>query len=300
MKGRVGRLIMACLLISMAGLLLATTGCQRAKPPRTVAPPLITPRLETPVIARVAMATATADAVAAAASSGYPGPSAPATLVSQEAYPPTEEPPTPAPTPTEAAPAPTAALTSAPTSVPTAAPTVAPEATPTSVVVPPTPLPEIAYRVRPGDSVGSIAVLFNSTTAAILARNGLNASSVIQVGQVLIIPATSTETIPTGTIVEHRVQAGETLELIAGYYRTTVAAILGQNPGVSEAQDLVAGTVLTVIAGSEKAARTHVVQVGESLSTIAESYGLTTQALARANGLADPSRVRVGQTLIIP
>jgi LysM repeat protein len=148
--------------------------------------------------------------------------------------------------------------------------------------------------------VGSIAVLFNSTTAAILARNGLSDPSLIRVGQTLIIPAPSPETIPTGSSVRHVVQAGETLEVIAGYYRTTTGALLAQNPALSDPENLAVGTVLTVIAGSEAGARTHVVKPGETLGTIAESYGLTTQAVARANGLTDPSLIRVGQTLIIP
>jgi len=262
----------------------------------------VTPRVETPVLARVAVATATAAAIASA---GYPEP--PATVQSQDAYPSTAEPtaeipPTEAPSePTEA---PTAAPTAAPTptaaEAPTEVPTLAPTVVPTPEVAPPTPLPEIAYRVKGGDSVGSIAVLFNSTTAAILARNGLSHASLVRVGQTLIIPAASPQAIPTGSVIHHAVQAGETLDLIAGYYRTTAAAIQALNPAQSATDDLSAGTVLTVIAGSEAPPRNHVVQVGESLGLIAESYGITVQSLARANGLTDPSSIRVGQTLIVP
>ncbi len=302
MKGRVGRLITICLLVSAAGLLPLSAGCQRAKPPRVVSPPLVTPRVETPVLARVAVATATAAAIASA---GYPEP--PATVQSQDAYPSTAEPTAEIP-PTEAPPepteAPTAAATAAPTptaaEAPTEVPTLAPTAVPTPEVAPPTPLPEIAYRVKGGDSVGSIAVLFNSTTAAILARNGLSHASLVRVGQTLIIPAASPQAIPTGSVIHHAVQAGETLDLIAGYYRTTAAAIQALNPAQSATDDLSAGTVLTVIAGSEAPPRNHVVQVGESLGLIAESYGITVQSLARANGLTDPSSIRVGQTLIVP
>lgn len=300
MKGRVGRLITICLLVSAAGLLPLSAGCQRAKPPRVVSPPLVTPRVETPILARVAVATATAAAVASA---GYPEP--PATVQSQDAYPSTAEPTAEIPS-TEAPPEPTEAPTAAPTAAATAAPTptevpmLAPTAVPTPEVAPPTPLPEIAYRVKGGDSVGSIAVLFNSTTAAILARNGLSHASLVRVGQTLIIPAASPQAIPTGSVIHHAVQAGETLDLIAGYYRTTAAAIQALNPAQSATDDLSAGTVLTVIAGSEAPPRNHVVQVGESLGLIAESYGITVQSLARANGLTDPSSIRVGQTLIVP
>lgn len=45
---------------------------------------------------------------------------------------------------------------------------------------------------------------------------------------------------------------------------------------------------------------THVVRPGETLSHIAVRHGVSTAALAAANGLADPDRVRDGTTLVIP
>jgi uncharacterized membrane protein/LysM repeat protein len=48
------------------------------------------------------------------------------------------------------------------------------------------------------------------------------------------------------------------------------------------------------------AQRTHVVQPGETLSSIARQYGVTYQAILEANGLEDPNLITVGQELIIP
>lgn len=45
---------------------------------------------------------------------------------------------------------------------------------------------------------------------------------------------------------------------------------------------------------------THVVQSGETLFRIALRYGLTTNELATANNINDPTRILAGQTLIIP
>ncbi|MEM7538161.1 MAG: LysM peptidoglycan-binding domain-containing protein [Chloroflexota bacterium] len=45
---------------------------------------------------------------------------------------------------------------------------------------------------------------------------------------------------------------------------------------------------------------THVVRVGESLSLIAQNYGVTTAALAEANGITNYNIVRLGQRLTIP
>lgn len=44
----------------------------------------------------------------------------------------------------------------------------------------------------------------------------------------------------------------------------------------------------------------HVVQRGENLFRIALSYGLTTEEVARANGISNPASILVGQRLIIP
>jgi micrococcal nuclease len=70
---------------------------------------------------------------------------------------------------------------------------------------------------------------------------------------------------------------------------------------------LVAAIVLSaaVPAAAQTPARTPTVQTytvvsGDTLSRIAARYGVTVQAIAAANGIADPSRIRVGQVLIIP
>lgn len=44
----------------------------------------------------------------------------------------------------------------------------------------------------------------------------------------------------------------------------------------------------------------HVVESGQSLTGIAEAYGSTASAIAEANELPDPSRLVVGQALVIP
>lgn len=47
-------------------------------------------------------------------------------------------------------------------------------------------------------------------------------------------------------------------------------------------------------------ARTHTVQAGETLTSIAQQYGVTVQAIVAANEISNPDRVTVGTTLIIP
>src|SRR5207247_5415193 len=44
----------------------------------------------------------------------------------------------------------------------------------------------------------------------------------------------------------------------------------------------------------------HIVAWGETLTSIAHHYGSTIAAIVRANGIANPSYLRVGQRLTIP
>jgi LysM repeat protein len=56
----------------------------------------------------------------------------------------------------------------------------------------------------------------------------------------------------------------------------------------------------TVSAAPSESGLVHVVRRGETLSGIAVRYGVNMWALARANGIANPSRIYAGQRLIIP
>ena len=52
--------------------------------------------------------------------------------------------------------------------------------------------------------------------------------------------------------------------------------------------------------GGGNGGQTYTVQAGDTLSKIADQFGVTVEALVQANGLGDPSTLQVGQTLVIP
>lgn len=103
----------------------------------------------------------------------------------------------------------------------------------------------------------------------------------------------------------HVVQPGENLFRIGLRYGVTVDVLVAAN-GLSNANRIYVGQRLVIpTRGSAStppaaAAGTHVVQPGETLSLIAARYGLTTQALASANGIVNPNRIYSGQRLVIP
>lgn len=59
-------------------------------------------------------------------------------------------------------------------------------------------------------------------------------------------------------------------------------------------------TTTTTTTTQPQAQRTHVVQRGETLSVIAEKYGVSVAAIVDANRITDPDRIEAGVTLQIP
>lgn len=100
----------------------------------------------------------------------------------------------------------------------------------------------------------------------------------------------------------HVVQPGETLSSIAMKYGITVEALMRAN-GIVDPNRIYVGQQLTIPdTDSEAMVATdtyHIVQLGESLYTIAARYGLSAEALAQANGISDPHLIYVGQRLRI-
>lgn len=103
--------------------------------------------------------------------------------------------------------------------------------------------------------------------------------------------------------VTHTVQAGETLSAIAQRYGVSQAAIAEANQ-IGNASLIYVGQRLVIPGASEPPASAsnaqHVVGAGETLAAIAARYGVTVQALAEANAIADPARIIAGQRLAIP
>jgi soluble lytic murein transglycosylase-like protein len=120
-------------------------------------------------------------------------------------------------------------------------------------------------------------------------------------GVALAVPAAATDRVVV-------VQPGDTLSEIALANGISVAQLRELN-GIADPNRIFAGQRLrltgtakpaTPAAGAAAGAQTHLVAAGEHLTGIARRYGSSIAAIAKANGLANPSFLRVGQRLIIP
>jgi LysM repeat protein len=132
-------------------------------------------------------------------------------------------------------------------------------------------------------------------------------AGLLVVMSLVLTPASALAAPPDQGRQTHVVQAGETLYSIASRYGVTVEAIMAAND-LTNANYIYVGQRLVIPGGMDGPARDdgwgqggrHVVQAGETLTSIALRYGTTVGALATANGLNNADYVYVGQVLNVP
>ena len=153
-----------------------------------------------------------------------------------------------------ASPTPTATETATPTATATASPTAT--NTPTITNTPtasstPTAAGPFVYVVVEGDTLDSIAAQFNVNVLVLMALNNMT-DDLIRVGDELLIPnpdlTLDTPTpIPTGWrgTIEYRIALGDTLELIAQQFFSTVESIMEEND-IENANEIFVGQIIVV------------------------------------------------------
>lgn len=117
---------------------------------------------------------------------------------------------------------------------------------------------------------------------------------------------------PVATYVEHRVQSGESLSMIADRYKTSIKAIMDMN-GIKNKDYLKVGWRLKIptrrgyssseispssYTGTAKNPTEHIVREGDSLWKIANRNNTTVNAIKELNGLKS-SNLQVGQVLLL-
>ncbi|MCX7846758.1 MAG: LysM peptidoglycan-binding domain-containing protein [bacterium] len=145
------------------------------------------------------------------------------------------------------------------------------------------------HTVVRGDSLWSISRKYGCTVSELAAANGLTRSSVLQIGQVLIVPVAVKTTAGPGTAM-HATPA------------PTVPAATTPPPAAPDAGALpvaerTGAPVDTGIRGT--ATETYTVQAGDSYWKIARRYGITAEELMALNDTSD-SRLQVGQKILVP
>jgi LysM repeat protein len=138
------------------------------------------------------------------------------------------------------------------------------EAEPVSDVTPAT-----TYTVAKGDTLSTIAKKNQLTKAELASANKLKLTSILRLGQKLIIPSKQ------------------------GPARASAPA--AASPKAPEA----AQTPTAVEKATAESTR-HTVKPGETLGAIARKYGVKQGDIAVANNITDPRKIQPGQELVIP
>jgi len=166
------------------------------------------------------------------------------------------------------------------------------------------------YVVQPGDTVSSIARIFNTTTAAILACNPqIQNVNLIIAGQLLCVPGAPAppQPCPQGCGGLYIIQPGDTLFGIAQAFNTNVQTILACNPQIQDPNLIFAGTLICVPQGIAPpvcppgCGNPYTVQRGDTLFLIARRFGTTVHAILACNPqIKDPNLIFPGQVICVP
>lgn len=171
-----------------------------------------------------------------------------------------------------------------------------------------------SYRVRSGDTLGAIAARHRTSVAALQSANGIRNANMIYAGQTLRLPgaaprpaAAAPRPAAAGT---YTVRSGDSLGAIAARHRTSVAALQRAN-GIRNPNLIYPGQKLRVPGSAPAAAPkpapkpapaagSYTVRSGDTLGGIAARFRTSAAALQRANGIANPNHISVGQRLKVP
>ncbi len=200
----------------------------------------------------------------------------------------------------------------------------------------PTPKPE-SYTVRAGDSLTSVAAANGLSVGQLASYNNLANDAHIRVGQRLwlvagkVTPQPTRQTQPStparqsssSSTATHKVQAGESLTAIARKYNVTLQALAAEND-LSVTDGVFIGQTLKLPNGAQAvttsasaptqssprsssqssanlgATENYTVKSGESLTQLANRFGVSIADLAAANNLASNANLRIGQVIKVP
>jgi LysM repeat protein len=173
------------------------------------------------------------------------------------------------------------------------------------------PLPVLAGQVtvRSGQTLSEIAEQHGVSLSRLMQLNGISDPDHVEAGMRLTIPGAGGGTGGSGATAAGtvKVRDGETLSEIAERNNISLATLMRIN-GIQDPDHVEVGQTLrlsgtntgsTVAAAPryDRSARVHVVRAGESLSGIADGYGVPLSRLVAINDLSDPDHVEAGMRL---
>ena len=178
------------------------------------------------------------------------------------------------------------------------------------------------YKVQRGDTLWAIAGKNNLTLNGLLNANpNLDKNSRLAIGQEILLPVGGVSN-PAATVdpgvtpvvsggASYVVKSGDSMTRIAQIHGVSLAALLQAN-GLNNNSIIRPGQKLSIPEGGSPVtapsapslvvppgATTHTVKKGDNLGRISAIYGTTVKQIMEWNGLSDPGKIQIGQSLIV-
>ncbi len=147
---------------------------------------------------------------------------------------------------------------------------------------------EISYTVVAGDTLRRIASKFNTSVASLEKVNNLTSTSILKVGQILVIGS-------SGKMAAAASQSTESLSKLPPTPAIVAKAPPVKAPTVQGKPE--AGPLGKTQASDEK---TYVVAKGDNPYSLAKKFNVSQAALMKANNIDDPKKLKIGQKLVVP
>jgi len=108
---------------------------------------------------------------------------------------------------------------------------------------------------------------------------------------------------PTGSFA-YTIKSGDTLFQLARRYNTTVAAIMAINPGI-DPNNLQIGQVICIPQAAPPVPPCpngflYTIKAGDTIFKLSQQFGVSVDAIIRANPGIDPNNLQIGQVICIP
>jgi membrane-bound lytic murein transglycosylase D len=175
----------------------------------------------------------------------------------------------------------------------------------------------IQHNVTRGESVVSIANLYGTTAERVLQLNNMRSNASLRAGTAISVEtslakneiAAIQRATPSGKATIHKVKRGESLSAIAATYGVQEADVARWNSDVISGSSVFAGTKLKIYtespqkgsaqpASGKRPPKSYRVRSGDTLTEIADKFGLTVESIRSKNrSLRSTNVLKAGQTI---
>ncbi len=161
------------------------------------------------------------------------------------------------------------------------------------------------YVIREGDTLSSIAQMFNTTVENILSLNDNIDESNLQIGRRICVISATVQPVscPFGTL-PYNINSGDTLLSIANRFNTTVSSLFGSNPDLNPL-NLTVGQRICISQPIQDypecaTGNFYIIRSGDNLSTIAAIFNVSVADILEINTGLSPNNLQIGQIICIP